>query len=152
MQCALIREIYQCLIKMTSIRTYSELHQLETFEERYHYLRLRGTLGERTFGFDRWLNQRFYKSQEWRSARNYVITRDNGCDLGIEGFEIYSGLLVHHMNPMSLDDLEHGAYSIIDPNFLITTSLRTHNAIHYGDESLLPRGPIVRKSGDTRLW
>jgi hypothetical protein len=137
---------------MTKIRTYRELRQLDTFEDRYHYLELRGTLGVRTFGFDRWVNQRFYKSHEWQSIRNHVIIRDNGCDLGIYGFEIYSGLLVHHMNPITLNDLEHGEDWIIDPNFLITTSLQTHNAIHYGDESLLPRGPIVRKFGDTTLW
>jgi hypothetical protein len=137
---------------MTIIRTYSELHRLETFEERYRYLRLGGLLGLRTFGFDRWVNQRFYKSQEWKSTRNLIILRDNGCDLGVFGYEIHSGLLIHHMNPISLDEIKHGDESIIDPNFLITTSLRTHNAIHYGDEDLLPRGPIERKSGDTTLW
>lgn len=137
---------------MSRIRTYSELRRLETFEDRYDYLRLRGVLGEKTFGFDRWINQRFYRSQEWKNIRNHVIIRDNGCDLGIEGYEIYSGLLVHHMNPLSLEDLKHGEEWILDPNFLITTSLKTHNAIHYGDESLLPRGPIVRKFGDTTLW
>jgi len=137
---------------MSKIRTYLELSRLETFEERYHYLELKGVLGARTFGFDRWINQRFYSSQEWKSIRNHVIVRDNGCDLGVEGYEIFSGLLVHHMNPISLEDLKHGEEWIIDPNFLITTSLRTHNAIHYGNESLLPRGPVVRKSGDTTLW
>jgi len=137
---------------MSRTRTYSELRRLETFEERYHYLELRGYLGESTFGFDRWMNQRFYKSNEWRTVRNQVIVRDNGCDLGVPGFEIYSGLLVHHMNPLSVDDLEHGEEWILDPNFLITTSLQTHNAIHYGDESQLPRGPVERKAGDTRLW
>lgn len=137
---------------MRKTRTYSELCQLETFEERYHYLELKGVLGARTFGFDRWINQRFYKSHEWKRVRNHVIVRDNGCDLGIEGYEIYSGLLVHHMNPISLDDIKHGEDWIIDPNFLITTSLQTHNAIHYGDESLLPRGPVVRERGDTTLW
>lgn len=137
---------------MTISRSYLELRRMKTFEERYLYLRLGGVLGERTFGFDRWINQRFYKSHEWKRVRNQVITRDNGCDLGIEGYEIYSGLLVHHMNPISLDDLEQGEDWIIDPNFLITTSLQTHNAIHYGDESLLPRGPIKREAGDTTLW
>jgi len=125
---------------------------LETFEDRYFYLELKGTLGASTFGFDRWVNQRFYKSREWLSAREQVIVRDNGCDLGIPGFEIYSGLLVHHMNPISVDDLEHGEDWIIDPEYLITTSLQTHNAIHYGDVTLLPRGPVERKSGDTTLW
>jgi hypothetical protein len=137
---------------MAKNRTYSELCQLETFEERYHYLSLTGTLGIATFGFDRWINQGFYHSQEWRTVRNQVIVRDNGCDLGIPGYEIYSGLIVHHMNPISLEDFEQGVEWIIDPNFLITTSLQTHNAIHYGDETLLPRGPVVRKPGDTTLW
>lgn len=137
---------------MSKIRTYVELRQLETFEDRYHYLKMGGVTGEATFGFDRWINQRFYKSREWRRARDHVIVRDNGCDLGIPGFEIYTDLLVHHMNPISLDDIEHSTEWLLDPNFLITTSLTTHNAIHYGDESLLPRGPIVRKAGDTTLW
>lgn len=134
------------------IRTYSELRRLEKFEERYEYLKLDGVLGSATFGFDRWVNQQFYKSREWLSARDQVIVRDNGCDLGLEGFEIYSGLLVHHMNPISIDDLKHGLEWVVNPEYLITTSLRTHNAIHYGDESLLPRGPIERKPGDTKLW
>lgn len=132
--------------------TYSELSRLETFEERYHYLSLKGIVGESTFGFDRWLNQGFYRSREWQRARNYVIVRDNGCDLGIPGYEIHAGLLVHHMNPISMEDISKGTEAIIDPNYLITTSLQTHNAIHYGDESLLPRGPIERQPGDTRLW
>jgi hypothetical protein len=137
---------------MSTIRKYSELSRLFTFEERYHYLELRGTLGKKTFGFDRWINQRFYKSQEWKTVRNHVIVRDNGCDLGILGYEIYSGLIIHHMNPVLLDELKQGDYRVLDPEFLITTSLRTHNAIHYGDERLLSRGPIVRRSGDTKLW
>lgn len=133
-------------------RTYSELRKLDTFEERYAYLRLDGVLGQRTFGFDRWVNQRFYKSREWLTVREQVIVRDNGCDLGLDGFEIFSGLLVHHMNPISVDDLEQGLEWVINPDYLITTSLRTHNAIHYGDENLLPRAPVVRKAGDTTLW
>lgn len=134
------------------IRTYIELRRLETFEERYDYLQLKGVLGDETFGFDRWLNQLFYKSPRWKSVRNHVIIRDDGCDLGVPEYEIHSGLLVHHMNPLTIRDLEHDNEEIIDPNFLITTSLQTHNAIHYGDKSQLPRGPIVRKSGDTTLW
>ncbi len=134
------------------LKTYSDLRRLDTFEERYFYLQLRGVLGERTFGFDRWVNQRFYKSHEWKRVRNNVIVRDNGCDLGIEGYEIYSGLLVHHMNPLTKDDLEHGGDWIMDPNYLITTSLQTHNAIHYGDVTQLPRGPVKREAGDTTLW
>jgi hypothetical protein len=140
------------LHKTMKTRTYSELRRLETFEERFFYLELKGTLGASTFGFDRWVNQRFYKSREWLSTREQVIVRDNGCDLGIPGFEIYSGLLVHHMNPISVDDLEHGEDWVIDPEYLITTSLQTHNAIHYGDVTLLPRGPVVRERGDTTLW
>ena len=145
-------EICRFLSLMSKIRTYVELCQLETFEERYHYLKLQGTIGAGTFGFDRLINQWFYKSQEWQWVRNHVIIRDNGCDLGVPGYEIHSGLLVHHMNPMTVKDLKQGEDWIIDPNFLITTSLQTHNAIHYGDESLLPRGPVERKMGDTTLW
>jgi len=137
---------------MTKVRTYLELSRLETFEERYQYLKLSGNVGESTFGFDRWINQEFYRSWEWKAIRNEVIVRDNGCDLGVLGFEIHRGLLVHHMNPISMKDIEHGEEWILDPNFLITTSHRTHNAIHYGDESLLPREPVVRKFGDTKLW
>jgi hypothetical protein len=133
-------------------RRYSELCRLETFEERFEYLELGGAVGRTTFGFDRWLNQRFYKSSEWFRARNFVIVRDNGCDLGIPGYEIQTSLLVHHMNPVLVDDIIHGERWIIDPEFLITTSLSTHNAIHFGDKSLLPRGPVERKAGDTRLW
>lgn len=133
-------------------RSYSQLCLLETFEERYRYLKLYGITGRSTFGFDRWINQRFYKSNEWKNVRNLVIVRDYGCDLGVSGYEIHANMLIHHMNPVTLNDIEHGLYSLIDPEFLITTSLQTHNAIHYGDESLLPRGPIVRRAGDTTLW
>jgi hypothetical protein len=137
---------------MAKIRTYRELHRLETFDERFEYLRLSDVVGEKTFGFDRWINQRFYHSTEWKAIRNHVILRDNGCDLGIEGYEIHSGLVIHHMNPVTLDDIKHSESSLIDPDFLITTSLQTHNAIHYGDMSLLPKEPIVREQGDTKLW
>lgn len=134
------------------IRRYSELSRLETFEERYEYLKVNAVLGVTTFGFDRWLNQRFYKSWEWMSVRSQVIVRDNGCDLGISGYEINSNLIVHHMNPLLPRNLKEADEWIIDPNFLITTSLRTHNAIHYGDKSLLPVGPVTRIKGDTKLW
>ena len=134
------------------IRSYRELRRINDFEGRYAYLTLRGTVGESTFGFDRWINQRFYKSREWKRVRNEVILRDFGCDLGIPGYEIYTDLLVHHMNPLSSDDIAQFDEWIIDPNYLITTSLQTHNAIHYGDISLLPRGPVVRQPGDTTLW
>ena len=137
---------------MSRTRTYSELSRLSTFEDRYQYLKLGGSVGESTFGFDRWVNQEFYRSREWKNVRDQVIVRDNGCDLGVLGYEIYSNLMVHHMNPISVDDIVHGFEWILDPNFLITTSHRTHNAIHYGDESLLPRGPVERKFGDTHLW
>jgi len=136
------------------IRRYSELRRLETFEDRFDYLELKGIVGENTFGFDRWLNQRFYQSNEWAQVRNHVIIRDRGCDLGIPGHEIYAerDLLVHHMNPITLDDIKHGSEDLIDPEYLVLTSLNTHNAIHYGGKSLLPQGHVDRKSGDTTLW
>lgn len=134
------------------IRSYKELRQIETFEERFAYLSLRGIVGESTFGFDRWINQRFYRSQEWKNVRSRVILRDFGCDLGIIGYEIFTGLLVHHMNPLSSENIAQVDEWILDPDYLITTSLQTHNAIHFGDESLLPRGPVVRQPGDTKLW
>lgn len=137
---------------MTRIRRYSELRRIDTFEERFEYLSLKGVVGQSTFGFDRWLNQQFYKSREWLNARERVILRDNGCDLGVEGYEIFVDLLVHHMNPLTIADVESGEDWIFEPEFLITTSLNTHNAIHYGDKSLLPRGPIIRQPGDTNLW
>ena len=133
-------------------RRYSDLRRLETFEDRYDYLALRGEVGKATFGFDRWMNQAFYSSREWKRARRDVIARDNGCDLGIPGREIHRGLLVHHMNPMTVDDLTQGLDWVIDPEFLICTSLATHNAIHYGDASLLPQPPVERRPGDTKLW
>jgi hypothetical protein len=137
---------------MSKLRTYAELFQLETFEERFEYLKLGGQVGESTFGWDRWINQRFYHSAEWRNIRSIVIIRDGSRDLGIPGYEISSGLLIHHMNPFSLEELQHDAEALLNPNYLITTSKQTHNAIHYGDKSLLPRGPIERKPRDTTLW
>ena len=134
------------------IRTYSEFQQYETFEERYRYLALRGEVGFSTFGYDRYINQKFYTSRQWRQLRNYVITRDEGCDLGVEGYEIHSGILIHHMNPLNVAKITHGDSSILDPEVLITTTLRTHNAIHYGDEKLLPRPLAERRRGDTKLW
>lgn len=135
-----------------TIRSYSELRVLTSFEERYHYLALRGQVGESTFGYDRWLNQRFYTSREWRLLREEVIVRDNGCDLGIRGYEINKGLYVHHMNPLRAKDLSQRDPDILNPEFLITVTHRTHNAIHYGDESLLPQVPVERRPGDTNLW
>lgn len=135
------------------IRTYFELSRFSTFEERFAYLKLGGVVGAETFGFDRYLNQEFYKSVLWRRARDYVIARDYGCDLGIEGYEIHDRVYVHHMNPMTPDDIKHSNLDIVDPEFLITVTHNTHNAIHYGDERLIRRGQlIVRRPGDTRLW
>jgi hypothetical protein len=134
------------------VRRYSELRRLDTFDERYEYLRLTGQVGEATFGFDRWVNQQFYTSVQWRRARDLVILRDNGCDLGIPGHEVRFGLLVHHMNPMTAEDIEHGRDWIIDPEYLICTSKRTHNAIHYGSADQLLREPVRRRPGDTKLW
>ena len=135
-------------------RTYSELITLPTFEERYNYLRLRGKVGEDTFGFDRYLNQKFYKTKEWLSARDYVIMRDFGCDLGIQDREIPAGvrIIVHHMNPITIEDIVRKSDLIIDPEFLITTVDNTHQAIHYGDEHLLMHGPIERSLHDTCPW
>lgn len=152
MLCVLTLDKFRIQKQMSIIKSYDELQYLDSFEERYHYLKLDGVVGRSTFGFDRWINQYFYRRPEWKSVRDFVIVRDNGCDLGIFGFEIHSGLLVHHMNPITAEDIQHGEEWIVDPNFLITTSLRTHNAIHYGDEDLLPRNPVVRRFGDTNLW
>lgn len=134
------------------IRVYSELSQLRTFEERLEYLRLGGGVGRATFGFDRYVNQEFYTSQEWRDVRQYVIYRDNGCDLGIDGYEIHTGLIVHHMNPMDREDILNHEEWILSADFLITTTLQTHNAIHYGSESPYPKTVLRRSPGDTRLW
>ena len=134
------------------IRTYSELSLLTDFEERYRYLALRGSVGRSTFGFDRYINQQFYTSTQWRQIRHHVIARDLGCDLGVEGYEIHDRIYIHHMNPMTVDDIVHGEDSILNPEFLISTTHRTHNAIHYGDERLLPRPLTERRSGDTKLW
>lgn len=137
---------------MTKIRSFHELVELETFEERFEYLKLGGGVGRSTFGFDRYLNQRFYNSGEWKRVRNLVILRDNGCDLGIEGYEIHAEILIHHMNPVSVSDIVQHSDGILDPNFLITTTHRTHNAIHYGKESAYPKVVIERTPGDTTLW
>lgn len=134
------------------IRHYADLARLKTFEERYSYLRLRGEVGSATFGFDRYINQRFYTSRMWKQTRNYVIDRDNGCDLGIPGYEIFSRLMIHHMNPMTAEDVIQGEEALLDPDFLITTTHRTHNAIHYGDRSQLVQPVRERRHGDTKLW
>lgn len=137
---------------MSTVRTYTELCRIRTFEERFEYLALHGVVGQNTFGFDRWVNQEFYTSAEWRLARREVILRDRGCDLGVPGHEIAFGPLVHHMNPLTASDIERGESWIIDPEFLITTNKRTHNAIHFGDAGLLPSTFIERRPGDTNLW
>ena len=136
-----------------SIRTYSELIQLPTFEDRFKYLQLNGSVGTETFGFDRIFNQRFYRSREWKACRDFVIIRDDGCDLGIEGYEIYGqNVLIHHLNPISLNDISDRTEFLLNPEYLITTTHRTHNAIHYGDEDLLIKGPVIRTKYDTCPW
>ena len=138
----------------SNFRTYSELITLPTFKERFNYLKLNGRVGESTFGFDRYLNQRFYRLPEWKRIRREVILRDQGCDLGVLDRAIPEGvnILVHHMNPLSVKDIQNKLDWILDPEFLICTMKRTHDAIHYGDESLLYDEPIERYPGDTRLW
>lgn len=125
---------------------------LHTFEDRFEYLSLNGSAGHETFGHARHVNQTFYRSREWESVRNTVILRDEGCDLGIPGREIYGELLIHHMEPMTSDDIVHGEDWILDPEFLITTTISTHNAIHYGNATSLPRVFVPRRPDDTKLW
>lgn len=139
-------------MSMTNIKTYSELITIPTFEERFKYLRLDGSVGEQTFGFDRYINQVFYQSYEWKKVRDAVIIRDNGCDLGVEGHDIRGKILIHHMNPITVKDIETCSDFLLNPEYLISTMHLTHNAIHYGDESLLPKGPIERKKYDTCPW
>ena len=134
------------------IRTYSELVSLPTFKERYEYLRLNGSVGLDTFGFDRYLNQEFYRSKEWKSIRDQVIIRDNGCDLGVDGYEIYGRIVIHHMNPILQTDILDRTQLLLDPDYLICTTHATHNAIHYGDDGLLPREPVERTRNDTCPW
>lgn len=134
------------------IRRYSELCRIQDLEGRFQYLALHGFVGKETFGFDRYINQQFYTSKQWRDIRHHVIARDLGCDMGLDGYEIHDRIIIHHMNPMGVEDVSHGDSSILDPEYLITTSHKTHNAIHYGDESLLPRPVVERRAGDTKLW
>lgn len=135
------------------IRTYSELITLPTFEERYEYLRLGGGVGEDTFGFDRYLNQSFYKNdREWLAVRDYIIIRDNACDLAIDGRELYRYIIIHHMNPITKDDLLTRSKFLLDPEYLICTMKNTHNAIHYGDRKLLATNPVERTINDTCPW
>lgn len=135
-----------------SIRTYSELITLPTFEERYRYLQLNGSVGEDTFGFDRYLNQILYRSQRWKRIRDLVIIRDNGCDLGIDDRMIYGKIIVHHMNPLRLEDITNETDFLLNPEYLISTTHDTHNAIHYGDENLLFTVPVERTRNDTCPW
>lgn len=139
---------------MTTIKTYSELITLPTFEERYQYLRIGGKVGAETFGFDRYLNQLFYKSDEWRSLRDYVIVRDNGCDLAIKDRLIPDGckIYVHHMNPITIDDILKRSKYLLDPEFLVATMKNTHDAIHYGDVDLLVQDYVARCKNDTCPW
>lgn len=134
------------------IRTYSELITLPTFEERFAYLQLNGEVGKETFGFDRYLNQTFYKTKEWLAIRNHIIIRDHGCDLGIEDREIHGRILIHHMNPITREDILRRSDFLLNPEYLISTVKSTHDAIHYGDESLLYTSPVERSRNDTCPW
>jgi hypothetical protein len=137
---------------MKTIRRYSELAKFSTMEDRYRYLKLPGMVGIETFGFDRYLNQVFYHSPQWKRTRQLIIIRDNGCDLGVDGFEIRDRVLIHHINPLEVTDIRNDWSKILDPEYLICTSRMTHQAIHYGDKGLLPQVPITRRPGDTKLW
>lgn len=136
---------------MKMIRTYSEMCQFDTFKDRFNYLSLNGTVAEETFGFDRYLNQKFYRSKEWRRIRNQIIVRDNGCDLGVDGHNIFEHVIIHHMNPIGVKDIVDVSDFLLNPEYLVCVSRLTHNAIHYGDETLLYEFK-ERKPGDTRLW
>ena len=135
-----------------SIRTYHELIALPTFKERFEYLKLSGSVGKQTFGFERYLNQKFYQSVEWRQLRDKIITRDRGCDLAMDGYDIVGRIYIHHMNPIEVDDIREASEYLLNPDYLITTTHDTHNAIHYGDGSLLVTEPIERKPNDTCPW
>lgn len=139
-------------MSLNNLRCYRELIRLKTFDERFEYLKLKGIVGEATFGYDRYLNQLLYTSGEWRRIRRDIILRDNGCDLAVEGYDILDTIIVHHMNPISVEDLIDFSEDVINPEYLICVSHNTHNAIHYGDKSLLTREPIERKPGDTCPW
>lgn len=136
----------------TKIRTYTEMSQLKTFEERFEYLKISGEVGRDTFGFDRYLNQIFYKSKEWKSIRNKVILRDNGCDLGLDGYDIHGKILIHHMNPITKEDVLNRSDLLLNPDYLICVTHDTHNAIHYGNKETLASLPIERDTNDTCPW
>lgn len=150
MLCEFMEEAAQ--IRTMKIKSYRELKNLETFEERFEYLKLGGGVGKSTFGFDRYLNQVFYRSREWQDVRKIVIIRDEGCDLGIFGREIPKGIIIHHMNPISIEQIEDRDPDIFNPDFLVCCSHNTHNAIHYSDSDILYKEPITRTKGDTTLW
>ena len=135
-----------------SIKTYSELILLPTFEERFKYLQLNGRVGDDTFGFDRYINQKFYRSAEWKRIRDYIIIRDNGCDLAVDGYEIHGRILIHHINPITISDIKFSTEYLMNPDYLICVTHNTHNAIHYGDEKQIITGPIVRIKNDTCPW
>ena len=140
---------------MNKLRCYSDLIQYSTFEDRLHYLELHGVVGEDTFGFGRYINQKFYKSPEWRRVRDFVIVRDNGCDLGVKGYDIGDRIIVHHMNPLTLDDISNSSDFLLNPEYLICVSKDTHDIIHYGfssDRYSKSKEPVDRKPGDTKLW
>lgn len=140
------------MVILMRIKTYSELITFSTFEDRFEYLQLKGIVGQETFGFDRYLNQILYNSKEWKHLRNEIIVRDNGCDLALEGFEIHGRILIHHINPITIDDVIKRRGIVFDPENLICVTHNTHNAIHYGDKSLLITGPIERRENDTCPW
>lgn len=139
-------------MKEKTIKSYRELSRLNTFRERFNYLKMDGIIGEETFGIDRYLNQTLYTSADWKRVRNYVIARDMGLDLGVEGYEIYGRIYIHHMNPITVDDIINRMDIVLDPEFLISTAFRTHNAIHFSDDSILLIEPTVRTQNDTCPW
>lgn len=146
-------KLCELILGKEMIRTYSELCTLTTFEDRFRYLMLSGKVGEETFGFDRYLNQKFYRDEQWKQIRNYVIVRDEGCDLGLKGYEIERGIIVHHMNPISIEDIVNSTDRLMNPEYLICTRLKTHNAIHYGDESILREVSVIKRTkNDTCPW
>lgn len=150
MRCVLI--VGRGEVMSIMVRTYSQLKRLKTFEERYRYLRISGVVGESTFGFDRYLNQLLYNSKRWRRTRDGIIIRDGACDLGLKDYELNGRIYIHHMNPITIEDVETDNEDIYNPDYLICTSFNTHNAIHFGDESLLPKLPVIRRKNDTCPW
>lgn len=134
------------------IRRYSEMIKFPTIEERFEYVKLGGAVGVETFGWDRYLNQQFYRSKEWKEFRNSMIIRDNGCDLALDGYEIQSNLFLHHLNPITVEDILHNSEVLLDPENVVCVSRRMHQAIHYGDEDMIPKPLVERKPGDTIPW